>query len=177
VIAEVCVNAHWQVSMAPLALVRVLLSRRTKRSVLSKERPQMTMRTAAFTLSVGSVLALRLASATMVQAGAQEASATTGTLATPTTPETSKEHQALADTYRKKAASYREEAATHRRMLDAYKKQVTVPTDAKSAIENSWLKKMRVHCEAYMRDAEALAAGAEKFAEFHTMRAAELQGK
>lgn len=137
----------------------------------------MTLRMASFTLSAAGILALHLASVGMSRAGAQEPAVKTGTAAGSAVPETPKEHLALAEAYRKKAASYREEAATHRQMLEAYKKKVTVPTDAKAAIENPWLKKMRVHCEAYIRDAEALAADAEAFAEFHTLRAAELQGK
>jgi hypothetical protein len=36
---------------------------------------------------------------------------------------------------------------------------------------------MRVHGEECIRDAGNLAANAEKVAEFHTVRAAELQGK
>jgi len=35
---------------------------------------------------------------------------------------------------------------------------------------------MRLHCEEYIRDAESPAPNAVKFAEFQTMRAAELQG-
>ena len=37
---------------------------------------------------------------------------------------------ALADRYRKEAASYREDATTHRRMLENYKKRVATPVDA-----------------------------------------------
>lgn len=62
-------------------------------------------------------------------------------------------------------------------MLETYREQVATPADAKTGRENPWIKKMRVHCEGYIRDAETLAASAEKFAEFHAMRAAELQGK
>ena len=51
------------------------------------------------------------------------------------------------------------------------------PLDAKSGRGNPWIKKMRLNCEDSIRDADRLAAGAEKFAEFHAMRAAELQGK
>ena len=62
-------------------------------------------------------------------------------------------------------------------LLASYKKQVAAPTDAKTSAENPWIKKMRLHCEEYIRDADKLAASADQFAEFHTMRAAELKGK
>ena len=39
------------------------------------------------------------------------------------------------------------------------------------------LEKLRGHCNGYIKDAEALAAKAEKLAEYHEMRAAELNGQ
>lgn len=137
----------------------------------------MTKRNTALTLSVGSVLAFGLLSPAVAQTTSKEAAAKTETTDTVKLPDTPKEHLALADAYRRKAAAYREDATTHRQMLETYKKQVGTPADAKTGGEHGWIKKMRVHCEGYIRDAEALAASAEKFAEFHTMRAAELQGK
>jgi hypothetical protein len=113
----------------------------------------------------------------VAQTTSKEAAAKTETTDTVKPPETPDEHLALASTYRKKAATYREDASTHRQMLATYKKQVAVPADAKAGTENPWIKKMRVHCEEYIRDADRLAADAEKFAEFHALRAAELQGK
>ncbi len=62
----------------------------------------------------------------------------------------------------------------HRKMYADYK--MTVAIHPKGP-ENPWLKKMRDHCDRYIKDAEILAADAEKFADFHRMRAAELQGK
>lgn len=90
-------------------------------------------------------------------------------------PETPQEHLAMSEEYKKKAVTYREEAAFHRKMLADYKAQVR--PDPRQAFENPYVKKMRIHCEAYIKDAEALAADAEKFADFHRLRAAELQGK
>ncbi len=87
---------------------------------------------------------------------------------------TAEDHLAKAAEYRKKAAAYREEAAIHRKMYADYK--LTVATHPK-APENPWLRKMRDHCDRYIKDAEALAVDAEKFAEYHGFRAAELQGK
>jgi hypothetical protein len=139
---------------------------------------EMTTRNAVRTLSVGSIVALGLLSSAVAQTTSKEAAAAkTETTATVKAPETAKDHQALADEYRKKAASYREEAAKHRQMLETYKRQVAAPSDAKAVGENPWIKKMRLHCGEYIRDAEALAASADKFAEYHAMRAAELQGK
>jgi hypothetical protein len=90
-------------------------------------------------------------------------------------PETAADHQALAKSYQQKAATYRKEAAEHREMADAYKK--SVPGPAKGGGENPFAKKMEAHCRAIATDAEKLATDAEKAAEFHTMRAKELQGK
>jgi hypothetical protein len=141
----------------------------------------MTKRNTALALSVGSILALGLLAPAVADTTSKETATTSTTTTTTADPvkaaDTQAEHQALADGYRKKTAAYREDAATHRQMLATYKKQVAVPTDGKTGIENPWVKKMRVHCEAYIRDADRLAADSEKFTEFHTMRAAELQGK
>jgi hypothetical protein len=87
---------------------------------------------------------------------------------------TAEDHLSKAAEYRKKAASYREEAAMHRKMYADYKKTVAINMKAP---ENRWLRKMQDHCDRYIKDAETLAADAEKFAEFHSLRAAELQGK
>lgn len=87
---------------------------------------------------------------------------------------TAEDHLTKAAEYRKKAASYREEAAMHRKMYTDYK--MTVATHPKGP-ENPWLRKMRDHCDRYIKDAETLAVDAEKFAEYHGFRAAELQGK
>jgi hypothetical protein len=131
----------------------------------------------SLTLPVAGILALGLLAPAAAETTSKEPAAKAQTADTVAPVDTAKEHLALADTYRKQTAVYREEAATHRQMLETYKKQVTVPADLKNPIENPWIKKMRVHCEEYIRDADKLAVDAEQFAEFHTMRAAELQGK
>jgi hypothetical protein len=135
----------------------------------------MTMRNTVLTLSVGSILAFGLLSPALAETSKEAAAKTEMTGAGK--PETAKDHLALADSYRKKAAADREDATAHRQMLETYKKQVATPTDAKTGGENPWIKKMRVHCEEYIRDADKLAASADQFAEFHTMRATELQSK
>jgi hypothetical protein len=138
----------------------------------------MINRNTSLALSVASLLALVLLSPAVAETtSSKETAAKTETTDAVRPLDTPSEHLALADGYRKKTTAYREDAAAHRQMLADYKTQVAVPTDAKTGIENPWLKKMRVHCEEYIRDADKLAANSEKFADFHTMRAAELQGK
>jgi hypothetical protein len=138
----------------------------------------MAKRSIVLTLSVGSILAFGLLAAADAQTTSKDAETRADTATTSVKPpETAEEHLALADTYRKKAVSYRQEAATHRQMLETYKRQVTNPPDVKSGRENTWVKKMRLHCEEYIRGAENLAGSADKFVDFHTMRASESQGK
>ncbi len=83
------------------------------------------------------------------------------------------DHLALAKEYAAKAATYRKEAAVHRKMLDEYLSQAVT----ERAEIDPGRKQMRAHCQGYIDKAEALAVEAEKFADFHRMRAAELQGK
>ena len=90
-------------------------------------------------------------------------------------PESAADHLALAKTYQDKAAAYRKEAADHKAMAEAYKKSAT--PGSKGGGENPWAKKMDAHCKAIATDAEKLATDAEKAAEYHTLRAKELQGK
>ncbi len=90
-------------------------------------------------------------------------------------PQTAADHEALAKKYHDEAAAYRKEAAEHKEMADAYKK--AVPAGTKGGGPNPWTKKMATHCGTIAKDAEALAADADKAAEYHTMRAKELQGK
>jgi hypothetical protein len=137
----------------------------------------MTKTSTSVALSVGSILALGLLAPAAAETTSKKTAAKTETADTVKPAVTADEHLALADTYRKQTAVYREEAAAHRQMLETYKKRVAVPSDARSGIENAWVKKMRLHCEEYIRDADKLAVDTEKFADFHTMRAAELQGK
>jgi hypothetical protein len=90
-------------------------------------------------------------------------------------PQTAADHLALAKSYQEKAVAYKKEVAEHKAMADAYKKSAAPGT--KSTGENPWAKKMEEHCRAIAADAEKLAADAEKAAEYHTLRAKELQGK
>lgn len=90
-------------------------------------------------------------------------------------PVTVEDHLALAKTYQEKAASYRKEVAFHKQMLENYKK--SVPGPSKGGQANPWAVKMQKHCQMLIKDAEKLAKDAEKSAEYHTLRAKELQGK
>lgn len=111
---------------------------------------------------------------------AQTSSAKTGTgdsqsLAVPKTPE---EHAARAAFYKDKAATYRQEAETHRKMFAEYERTQGNPAlQNKAGRELPWVAQMRKHCEAYMKDAEKLAAEADRFAEFHRMLAEEAKSK
>jgi hypothetical protein len=103
------------------------------------------------------------------------------TTAVPTTyaedvkiPSTVDEHMALASEYKAKAAEYRKEAQRHRDMYEAYKKSVAAnPKNPPPAS----VVKMREHCQMLAKDADKLASDAEKAAEYHELRAKELQGK
>lgn len=89
-------------------------------------------------------------------------------------PETVADHMALAKEYTAKAASYKAEAEHHRKMSEAYKASVaTTP----KAPPNPWAKKMEKHCMALVKDAEKFAADSQKAADYHTLRAKELEGK
>jgi hypothetical protein len=90
-------------------------------------------------------------------------------------PQTTADHLAMAQKYQDKAAAYRQEAADHREMAESYKARA-VPA-GKGTDKNPWVKKMEDHCRAFIVDAEKLAADAERAAEYHTLRARELQGK
>ena len=61
-------------------------------------------------------------------------------------------------------------------MAEAYKKSSATPVD-KAQKKNPWLEKMEKHCQTLASDAEKVAADADKAADYHTLRAKELQGK
>ncbi len=89
-------------------------------------------------------------------------------------PTTVAEHEALAKQYKDQAAQYKKVAEEHKAMAAAYAK---AHPDAKGGAKNPFNEKMQKHCKALATDAEKLAADADKAADFHTMRAKELQGK
>lgn len=117
------------------------------------------------TLMLATLLSLGAAATSGASALAEELKA----------PMTVQDHEALAKTYTDKAATYRKEATFHREMFEAYKKQsASLP---KTGQPNAWVVKMQKHCDALAKQAEKLASGAQKAAEYHTLRAGELQGK
>jgi hypothetical protein len=89
-------------------------------------------------------------------------------------PTTTAEHEALAKQYQDQAAQYKKVAEDHKAMAAAYGK---AHADAKGGGKNPWNVKMQKHCEKLSKDADKIAGDAEKAAEYHTMRAKELQGK
>ena len=93
-------------------------------------------------------------------------------------PATAEDHLVRAGQYRAKAAEYRSEAAAHRKMASEYERAKGSPQyRAKTGRTEPWVAKMREHCESYIKAAEKMAKEAEMFADFHRMRAAELQGR
>ena len=134
--------------------------------------------------TVKGVLAAAMAAAFLVGAGSSASPSALGQ-ASPSkqetqagVPQTADEHTARAAWYREKAASYRQEAELHRRMFADYdKKEGSAALRSKSGRELPWVAKMRKHCEGYMEQAQKMATEADRFAEFHRMRAEEMQGQ
>ena len=89
-------------------------------------------------------------------------------------PATAAEHETLAKQYKDQAAQFKKVGDEHRAMAAAYAK---AHPDSKGGVKNAWNTKMQKHCEMLSKDADKLAADAEKAADFHTLRAKELQGK
>lgn len=89
-------------------------------------------------------------------------------------PQTAADHVALAKTYQEKAASARKDAEWHKQMAEQYAKAFP---DAKGGAKNPWNVKMQKHCAALQKEAEKVAASNEKAAEYHNLRAKELEGK
>ena len=89
-------------------------------------------------------------------------------------PTTAAEHEALAKQYKEEAAQYKKIAEEHHAMAEAYAK---AHPDSKGGVKNSWNDKMQKHCAALAKDADKLAADATKAADYHELRAKELQGK
>jgi hypothetical protein len=89
-------------------------------------------------------------------------------------PTTAAEHEALAKQYKEQAAQYKKVGDEHRAMAAAY---ASSHPDGKGGVKNAWNEKMQKHCAALAKDADKLSADADKAADFHMMRAKELQGK
>jgi hypothetical protein len=89
-------------------------------------------------------------------------------------PQSAADHSEMAEHYKKVAAELREDVEMHKKMLADFGKSVA---SGPKTGENPYVKKMRLHCEKYIKAAEALAAEADASANFHTMRAKEVEGK
>ena len=89
-------------------------------------------------------------------------------------PETAKDHYEMAEYYQKIAAQNRKEIEMHKKMLADFAQ--TVAKNPKAG-ENPYLKNMRLHCERFIKAADALLAEASESAKFHTLRAKEMEGK
>lgn len=98
-------------------------------------------------------------------------------VAAPKLPTTVEDHLALAKQYQEKAATYRAEAKTHRDMAAAYKKSALNAHSVAQGEKNPKVEKDVAHCDAIASAAEKLAAENEKAADYHNLRAKELQGK
>lgn len=93
-------------------------------------------------------------------------------------PATADEHLARAAMYKEKAEAYRQDAARHRKMFADFERQQGNPAlQSKTGRELPWIAKMRKRCDAYIKAAEQMAADADRFAEFHRLRAEEMRGK
>lgn len=88
-------------------------------------------------------------------------------------PETASDHEGLAKSYKDQAEQHRKTADEHKKMAEAYAKS---HPDMKAG-KNPWNAKMQKHCKTLARNAEKMAADADKAAEFHLLRAKEMQGK
>jgi hypothetical protein len=89
-------------------------------------------------------------------------------------PETAKDHHEMAEHYQKVAAQTREDIEMHKKMFADFN-QAAVKSP--KAGENPYSKKMRLHCERYIKASEGLATEADASAAFHSLRAKELEGK
>ncbi len=95
----------------------------------------------------------------------------------PKVPTTVADHEALAKQYKDIVAQNKKVADEHRAMADAAKKSTLSSHAAAHGQKDPTTEKMVKHCMAIATAADKLAAAAQKAADFHDMRAKELQGK
>ncbi len=84
------------------------------------------------------------------------------------------EHQKMAGSYAEKIAAQDALIAEHQQMKKDYADRFAInpKVGPPAAIE-----KMNTHCDLIIADAQKLKADLQEFAQWHTMRAAELQGQ
>ena len=95
----------------------------------------------------------------------------------PKVPTTVAEHEALAKQYKDIVAQNKKIADEHRAMADAAKKSTLNSHAAAHGQKDPNTEKMVKHCTAIVTAADKLAAEAQKSADYHELRAKELQGK
>ena len=95
----------------------------------------------------------------------------------PKIPTTVAEHETLAKQYRDQVAQNKTVADDHRAMAEAAKKSTANSHAAAHGQRDPNVEKMVKHCAAIATAADKLATEAQKAADFHEMRAKELQGK
>ena len=95
----------------------------------------------------------------------------------PKIPTTVADHEALAKQYQDIVAQNKKIAESHRAMADEAKKSTKASHAAAHGQKDPNTEKMVKHCMAIVAAADKLAAEAQKAADFHEMRAKELQGK
>ena len=88
-------------------------------------------------------------------------------------PQTAPEHEARAAAYKEQAAQYRKSAEEHKQMAAAY---AAKRPEIKGVGKNPAVERMSKHCLTLAKDFERLATDADKAADYHSMRAKELQG-
>jgi hypothetical protein len=86
---------------------------------------------------------------------------------------TAADHLTKAEESRRAAAAFRQDAARYRQELEKEKKGIAI---LPKGPENPWWRKARLHYEPLIEDAERSAAEADRLAEYHRFRAAELLG-
>ena len=94
----------------------------------------------------------------------------------PKVPTTVADHEALAKQYKDIAAQNKKIAEEHRAMAEAAKKN-SMNAHAAQGQKDPNTEKMVKHCMALASAADKLAAEAQKSADYHELRAKELQGK
>jgi hypothetical protein len=95
----------------------------------------------------------------------------------PKIPTTVAEHEAMAKQYQGIVAQNKKVAEEHRAMAEAAKQSTKNAHAAAHGQKDPTAEKMMKHCMAIATAADKLAAEAQKAADFHEMRAKELQGK
>lgn len=88
-------------------------------------------------------------------------------------PQTVAEHEAKAKVYKEQAEQYRKLAAEHKQMAAEYARK---NPDMKGGIKNPHTLEMTKHCEKLEKEYDQLATDSQKAADYHTMRAKEMQG-